>query len=286
MSADRAPRAVVADDGARIRYLDTGAPRPGAPAGDALPLLLVHGFPQSRAFWAPQLAAHAADRRCLAPDLRGFGESTDVPAGAAWTIDRHADDLVAVLDDAGVARAAVCGLSMGGYVALALWRRHPARVAALVLADTRAGADGDEARRRRDETVALAERAGSAAVADAQLPGALGRSSREGRPDVVARYRALLAAAPVPGIVAASRAMRDRPDATPVLATITVPTLVVVGAEDAVTPPREAAALHAAIAGSRLAVIPEAGHVSSWERPEIFDAELRRFLDALPAGGH
>ena len=259
-----------ADDGARLAYDDAGAGRA---------VVLVHGFPQSRRYWHPQLAALPAGVRALAPDLRGFGDSEP---RAPLSLDRHADDLVALLDHVGVARAVVCGLSMGGYVALALWRRHPARVRALVLADTRAGADDAAGRARRDALVALARREGSAAVADTQLAGSLGRTTREREPARVAAFRALLSAAPVEGIVGALLAMRDRPDATATLPTIAVPTLVLVGAEDVLTPVDEARRLAAGIVGARLAVIDGAGHASSWERPAAFTAELAAFVLALP----
>lgn len=247
------------------------------------PVLLVHGFPHSRAFWAPTLAALArrpggAAVRAIVPDLRGFG---DTPARPPMTLDRHADDLVALLDHLGIARAVVCGLSMGGYVALALWRRHPERVRALVLADTRATADDEAQRAKRDELIGVARREGSAAVAESQLPGALGKTTRQGDPARVEGLRALMAAAPVDGIVGALEAMRDRPDATPTLGSVSVPTLVVVGAEDVLTPPKDARALAAGIPGAILVEIPEAGHVSAWERPERFAEALAAFVAGL-----
>ena len=262
-------------DGLRTTWDEAGP----ADADDVL--VLLHGFPHGRAFWAPQLAslpARLPGWRVVAPDLRGFGQSDARPP---YTMDRYADDVAALLDHLGAARAAVAGLSMGGYVALALWRRHPARVRALVLADTRAGADAPAARERRDELVALARREGSAAVADSQLDGALGATSRRTRPEVVAGLRALMAAAPVEGIVGALHAMLDRPDSTPTLATVDVPTLVIVGTEDVLTRPAEARALRDGIPGARLHEIEAAGHVASWERPEEFDAAVAAFLRAL-----
>jgi pimeloyl-ACP methyl ester carboxylesterase len=267
-----APRHTVAP----VRGHPTGWDEVHPEARDAV--LFVHGFPHRAAFWRGQLERLPPAWRGIAPDLRGFG---DTPLGDGASMDTYADDCVALLDHLGVARAVVCGLSMGGYVAFALWRRHPARVRALVLADTRAGADGEEARGKRRETIALARRAGSAAVADAQLPGGVGRTTRERRPEVVEPLRALLASAPVDGIVAATEAMLARPDSTPTLATIDVPTLVIVGTEDVLTPAREAHALHRAIPHSRLARIDEAGHVSSVERPEAFAAELHAFLETI-----
>lgn len=264
--------------GVRLAYDDSGAP------GDARDVVLfVHGFPHGRRLWAPQLAALGARWRCVAPDLRGFGESD---AHGPHSVEQYADDLAALLDALGVARAAVVGLSMGGYVALALWRRHAARVRALVLADTRAAPDDDATRARRAEHVALVRAGGLAALAEAQLPGAVGATTRATRPGVMAGLRALMAASGgADGIVGAIGALRDRPDATPALATIAVPTLLVVGAEDALTRPSEMRAMAERIAGSRLVVLPGAGHVSGWERPAEFSAAVGAFLESLPAAG-
>ena len=258
--------------GAAIAYDDTGL---GAP------VVFVHGFPHDRTLWAPQTAALGSRVRCIALDLRGFGESEAV---GPFTIDRYADDVACVMDAAGVDRAVIAGLSMGGYVAFALWRRHRARVRALVLADTRAGADGDEARRKRQELIAVARAQGAPAVAERMLEGMVGKSTRARAPELVEGVRAMLARQPVPGIAGALQAMLDRPDSTADRATIDVPTLIVVGDEDVLTPPGEARAMHERIAGSRLEVLAGAGHVSNVERPAAFNHVLREFLADLPSG--
>ena len=247
-------------------------------------LLLIHGFPHLGTLWDPVRAELAALPGAqawpvLAPDLRGFGGE---PAAPPHSIDRYADDLIALLDARGVERAVVCGLSMGGYVALAMWRRHPARVRALVLADTRAGADDEAQRARRVELAARARAEGSEAVAEAQLTGAVGKSTRARHPERAESLRALMARVPVEEVVGALEAMRERPDATSLLTSITVPTLVIVGDEDVLTPPREARALAAAIPGARLVEIPGAGHVSCWERPDAFATALADLLGTLP----
>jgi len=245
-------------------------------AGHGVPVLFLHGFPHNRAFWAPQIGALTGSARCIAPDLRGFGETPPAPP---YSMDQYADDAVALLDALGIERAVIAGLSMGGYVAFAIWRRHRHRVRALVLADTRAGADTEEARAKRRELIALARREGSAAVASAQIAGTVGRTTRERRPDVMDALHRILAAAPVDGIVGALEAMMARPDSTPTLPTIDVPTLIVVGDEDVITPVKEARAMQAAIAGSRLEVIAGAGHVSSFEQPAAFNRVL---IESLP----
>ncbi|MFL5579509.1 MAG: alpha/beta fold hydrolase [Gemmatimonadaceae bacterium] len=246
--------------------------------GVGTPAVFLHPFPADRTYWAPQLGALVDHSRCIAPDLRGFGEST---VGPPYTVDQYADDVAVLLDVLGVERAVVCGLSLGGYVALAFWRRHRHRVRALVLADTRAGADTDEARERRRALAALARERGAAAVADAQITGLVGKSTRERHPELVDALHHMLEIAPVEGIVGALEAMMARPDSTPLLAGIDVPTLVVVGAEDVLTPEAEARRLHAGIPGSRLEVIAGAGHVSSFERPAAFNHIVSEFLASL-----
>jgi 3-oxoadipate enol-lactonase len=246
--------------------------------GEGTPVLLLHGFPHDRTLWVPQLRGLGRECRIVAPDLRGFGASAAAPP---YTIDQYADDAVALLDTLGIERAVVGGLSMGGYIAFALWRRHRTRVRALVLASTRAAVDSEEARRRRHELIALARASGAEAVADAMVPGSLGKRTRARDPELVAAVRAMMARAPVEGIVGALEAMLTRADSVPTLATIDVPTLVIAGDDDAVIPVREARAMHEGIAGSRFEVIPGAGHLCNLERPAAFNAVLGELVGAL-----
>lgn len=246
-------------------------------AGRGEPLLLLHGFPHDRRLWEAQLAAPPAAARLIAVDLPGFGESasTEVPSLDAW-----ADWCVAVMDALSLPKAVVGGLSMGGYLALALWRRHPTRVRGLILADTRAGADSDEGRAKRQAMQAQAVAQGAGAIAEQMLPGMVGKTTRETRPEAVTFLDAMMRRASIEAIHDALEAMRTRPDATPTLATITVPTLVICGAEDALTPVKESEAMHAALPDSQLAVIPGAGHASCVEAPAAFTALLSGFLQA------
>ncbi|MDQ3698443.1 MAG: alpha/beta hydrolase [Gemmatimonadota bacterium] len=247
--------------------------------GDGIPVLFVHGFPLNRRMWAPQCGVLSGAFRCILPDLRAFGESDVAPP---FSIDQYADDLAGLLDTLAVdERVVVIGLSLGGYVAFAFWRRHREKVRALILCDTRAGADAPEALEKRRQTIRLARERGSAAVADVLVGGMVGATTRERRSEIVEHLRAMMAAAPVEGIVGASEAMMGRPDSAPLLPAIDVPTLVVVGEEDSLTPPLEAAAMRAAIPGSRIEVIPGAGHVSNMERPAAFNHALSDFLAVL-----
>jgi 3-oxoadipate enol-lactonase len=250
--------------------------------GKGAAVLFVHGFPHDHSLWRAQVAALGGHARCIAPDLRGFGESEVAPP---WSVDQWADDIAALLDARGVERATVCGLSMGGYIAFALWRRHRERVRALVLADTRAGPDDEAAKAKRREMIALAREGGAAAVAERMMPGMIGKTTRERAPERAAQVRAMLERAPVEGIVGALEAMMARPDSTPTLATIDVPTLVIVGEEDALTPPADARAMHERIAGSRLETIAGAGHASAFERPAAFSHVLGEFIAGLEARG-
>ncbi|MFL5612875.1 MAG: alpha/beta fold hydrolase [Gemmatimonadaceae bacterium] len=243
--------------------------------GSGQPIVFLHAFPLDSTMWAPQTSALADDFRCITIDTRGFGESTATPP---FTIDRYADDVIAVLDLLDIETTTVVGLSMGGYIAFALWRRAPHRVNALVLADTRAGVDTPDTRQRRHELIALAHSEGPGAVVERQLVGLLGKSTRERQPDVEESVRAIAQSATVDGIVGALEAMLGRQDSVPTLATIKVPTLIVVGDEDVITPPKEARAMHAAIQESRLEVLAGAGHLSSLEQPAAFNALMREFV--------
>ena len=207
-----------------------------------MPLLLIHGFPLDRTLWSAQTAGSLMSR-VIAPDLRGFGESS-VPTGA-MTMDTYADDLRALLDALGVPRAVIAGLSMGGYIAFAFYRRHASRVGALILADTRAAPDSAEAKKGREENAALARAQGTAAVAEKMLPKMLTPQTLAAHADVTNAARTLMSRQPVEGVVAALGALRDRPDSTPTLAQIAVPTLIVVGAEDSLTPPQDAEQMRA-----------------------------------------
>ena len=249
--------------------------------GTDLPIVLLHAFPLDRSMWAPQLGALVRQGRCIAPDLRGFGASTTAPP---YSMDQYADDVAALLDAVGARPGVIVGLSMGGYIAFAFWRRHRAMVRALVLADTRAGADSDEGREKRRRLIEVAHSRGSTTVAEMQIGSMVGETTRQRRPDVVETVRAMMAAAPVEGIVGALEAMMTRPDSTPALATIDVPTLIVVGEEDTLTPSTEAQAMHEQIRGSRLEIIPQAGHISNLERPSAFNHLMSEFVEGVALG--
>jgi pimeloyl-ACP methyl ester carboxylesterase len=247
-------------------------------AGSGLPLLLVHGWPHDRTMWAGQLGGLATYARVLAPDLRGAGGST---VRGPYTIDQYADDLVAFLDSLGLASAVVCGLSMGGYIAFSMLRRHRDRIRGLILADTRASADTDEARANRSRLIALIEQEGMAVLAARQLPSMVGRSTLERQSPLAETVRRMMASVPSEGAIGALRAMAERPDSTPLLRTIDLPTLVVGGAEDGITPPDVLRAMSAAIPNSRIEILEHGGHLSPLERPAAFNHVVTEFLGSL-----
>lgn len=246
--------------------------------GRGTPLLLLHGFPLDRSLWTHQRIALARRARCIVPDLRGFGESaTDGP----FSVDQYADDVVSLLDWLEVEQAVVGGLSMGGYVAMAICRRHPERVRGLVLCDTKATADTEAGRSARAEMIALAHAGGAHAIAEKMLPGMVGKSTRANRPEAIATLRAMMERQSVAGIVGALEAMRDRPDAQETLASVRVPTMVIVGEEDVLTPMSDAEAMMKLLptsVGPVLEVIEGAGHASCFERPAAVTHALAEFL--------
>jgi pimeloyl-ACP methyl ester carboxylesterase len=246
--------------------------------GTGLPIVFVHGFPLNRTMWDPQVGALVAECRCIPIDLRGFGDSSTV---GPYSMDVYADDVAGVLDTLQIERAVIVGLSMGGYIAMAMWRRHRDRIRGLVLADTRAVADNDETIERRRILIEAAEEHGSSAVANVQIAGMVGKSTREKRPDVYDAIHRMMAQAPVGGVIGALEALIERPDSRPTLSTVDVPTLIVVGDEDAITPPKESRIMQALIPGSRLEILQQAGHLSNVERPAAFNTVLSEFVGSL-----
>ena len=241
--------------------------------GEGPAILFVHGYPLDRTIWRDQVMAVEGYRR-IAPDLRGMGQS-DAP-DLGYGMSTYADDLGGLLDALGIHQAILCGHSMGGYIVFEFLRRWRDRVRAVILVDTAAEADGAEARRARESTAATARESGAAAVADLLLPKLLAAQAPE---DIVGRLRTMIEATPVPGMVGALAAMRDRHDSTALLPTLSgLPALVLVGADDTITPPESARRLAAGIPGGRLVIVPGAGHVPTVERPRETTAAILEFL--------
>jgi YbgC/YbaW family acyl-CoA thioester hydrolase len=247
--------------------------------GEGPAVLFIHGYPFDHNVWRYQID-HLDRVRRIAPDLRGMGAS-DAP-DLGYSIRTYADDLAALLDTLGVDEVVLVGLSMGGYVAFECIRQWRHRVRGLALVDTRAEPDTADGRRARDAAMAQARDGGSAAIAAAMLPKLMSEEARRDHPRVAERLRKMMERTPVAGIVGALAAMRDRPDSRPLLETLGgIPTVVIVGEQDEVTPVASARAMAEAIPNARLVVLPEAGHVAPMEQPERVTGALMGFLDSL-----
>jgi len=259
--------AITHIDDIQMAYTDTGVGRP---------IVLIHGYPFNRSLWNEQVETLSNSYRVIVPDLRGFGE-TDASTGTA-TMNRMAEDVGQLLDHLRISQAVIGGLSMGGYVALAFYKQFPSRVRALVLADTRAQADTEEAKQTRAQQAEKALSEGMAGIADAMLPKLLTPETVSKRPEVVKRVRDMMLKTKPEGAAAALLGMAEREDQTELLSRVTSPTLILVGAEDAITPVADSEKMRDCIAGSRLVVIENAGHVSNLERTEQFNEALLKFL--------
>jgi 3-oxoadipate enol-lactonase len=248
--------------------------------GSGLPVVLLHAFPFDREMWTPQLGPLSeTGYRVLAPDFPEFGRST--PGSDAFTIDDAADMVADFLEALKIERAVVGGLSMGGYVAMAFARRHPNRLLGLILADTKAAPDDPAARENRDKMITSVRANGPAAVGESMLPKLLSEQTRTSNPQAVELARKIATRQTEAAMTAALYALRDRPDATPGLEAVRVPTLVIVGEHDAVMPPLMAAGIAGGVKGSELQHIPGAGHVSNLENPAAFNRVVIAFLNKL-----
>lgn len=251
---------------------------------DRIPVVLLHAFPLSSGMYEPLRASLAALGQppldLLTPDFRGVART---PLGEATpSLDVLADDVAALLDAQEIDRAVIGGVSMGGYVTMAFLRRHPQRVAAIVLADTKASADAEPARANRLRTAESLEAERSVRVlVEEALPTLIGESTAASRPQVLAFIRSVIEATPPAAAAWWQRAMAQRPDSTATLRGVDVPALVIVGEEDALAPVSEAEAMVAALARGRLAVLPGAGHLAAVETPDAFATALADFVAAL-----
>lgn len=244
-------------------------------------LLLLHAFPLSSAMWTAQLETPPPDWRLIAPDFRGFGGSGPAPADGL-TMDGAADDMAALLAHLEVPTAVVCGLSMGGYVAFAMLRRHARLLRGLVLCDTRAEPDTAETRAGRLEKAAGVRQSGTGAFISEMLPSLLSPFTLKNRPAVVSSVGVQLAEASAGAVSAALHGLAARPDSTPLLRSITVPTQVIAGADDRITPAGEARMMARAIPGARFDIVEDAGHLPNIEQPADFGVVLKAFLAGVP----
>ena len=251
-------------------------------AGDGEPaLVLLHAFPLHSGMWAPQLRALGRHRLVVAPDFPGFGRS-DVPGDPGdYSMAGYADQVAGLLDHLGLERVVLGGLSMGGYVAFALLRAHAEKVAGLVLADTRSGADTPEVLERRTNQQRQVVEEGTEGVIETQLGTLLCEPTHRDRPELVEQVRRLMADNPPAGFVGALEAMKQRPDVSDDLPGISVPTLFLVGEHDAVSSPEVMGEMRDRVPGSRLVTLPSAGHLSNLEATDEFNRAVEEFLSSL-----
>jgi pimeloyl-ACP methyl ester carboxylesterase len=246
--------------------------------GNGTPLLFIHGFPLDRTLWGPQVAELQKTYRVIAPDLRGFGQSSETD-GQAVTMETHAEDMRALLDSLNIKQAIVCGLSMGGYIALAFVAQYADRVKGLILSNTKAGADTEAGRQGRLDTSTKVEQTGSTdVVVDGMAPKMLGSQAKS---ETATFVRNMMSRQRSTAVTSALRGMAARPDRTSLLASIKAPTLIITGSADIVLPPSESEAMHAAIAHSTLVNIPDAGHLANLDKSEAYNEALQAFVNEL-----
>ena len=248
--------------------------------GAGPPLLLVHGFPLDHTMWRHQIAHFKATHRVIAPDLRGFGQS-DVTPGMV-TMKQFADDLAAILPAVGENRPVIlCGLSMGGYIAWQFVEHHRSKLAALIVCDTKAAPDTTEAKKARLEAADRLEREGTSFLADTMLPKLFGQQLLSSPPEYVQETSAVILRTDPRGCAAAQRGMAERVDYRPQLGRIDLPTLVLCGEKDVISPAKEMQEIAAAIPNARYVEIPGTGHMAPLEKPEPVNAALDEFLQSL-----
>jgi len=248
--------------------------------GSGPPLLLIHGFPLNREMWHPQIENLSSYAHIIAPDLRGHGDSA--PTHGPYTMDLLADDCAAILKSLGVDKPAIiCGLSMGGYVAFAFYRKYPSLVRGMILAATRAGADSPEAQENRDKAAASVKENGIQVVNEGMLPKLMASQTYGYRPELVDQVKTIIDQTSSQGMVAALMGMKTRPDSTPTLDDIRVPVLILHGADDQIIPPSEAEFMHSRISDSHLKIISSAGHLLNLEQPQVFNQAVTSFLNSL-----
>jgi len=258
-----------------LRYFESGGGRP---------VLLLHAFPLSADQWLPQLHRVPLGFRFIAPDLRGFrgvGPAFEDPGLGQLSMDDYAQDVLALAAHLELDRFVLCGVSMGGYVAFALQRLAPGRVAGLILSNTRAAADSAEGRAGRDRMIDLARREGPEAVAREMVPRLLGKTTGESQPDLAEAVRRLIVVNSVDGIVSALVALKGRPDSAPGLGQIACPALVITGDEDAIIPVSEAEVMTRGIPNASIVVLPKIGHLSNLEDPGAWSRAVEAGLNAM-----
>jgi pimeloyl-ACP methyl ester carboxylesterase len=247
--------------------------------GEGPPVVLLHPFPANHQLWKPAAQALVSRYQVILPDLRGHGDS-DVGEGPA-TMQKHAADIARVLDELEVGRAVLAGNSIGGYAIFEFWRQFRGRVAALILINTKASADGQKARATRLQAANDVLERGTEPFIESMLAKLMGETTRRSRPDLVEGARKMMLKMSPQDVAMVQRGMAERSDSVDTLKTIDVQTLIITGDEDMMTGVPEAEVMRRGIAGSTIKVVEKAGHYSPWEQPQEVGKLLRQFLDSL-----
>ena len=248
--------------------------------GKGLPLVFVHGFPLNHRMWEPQFTDLQDVGHLIAPDLPGHGESGS--RSGVYFMDQVADDVNALVDALEISVPLVlCGLSLGGYMLGQYFTKYGLRLAGLIFTATRASGDSPEAKLNRDRLVGIAESGGVNALVDAVLPKFMAPQTYQTHPELVKQVRDIMQAASLHGAIGDLLGMKARPDTFDLIANIRIPTLVIHGTQDQLIPLSEAERIRDTIPGSRLVIIPEAGHLPNLEQPDLFNRAVRDFLRQL-----
>lgn len=248
--------------------------------GSGQPLLLIHGFPLNLEMWRPQIEDLSSSVRTIAVDLRGHGLSPPTPG--PYPMEMLADDCAAVLNAFGVKeKVVVMGLSMGGYISFALYRRHPQLVSGLILASTRAGADSEQGKTNREQAAAEIAHKGTQPMIDRMLSILMAPKTYQDKPELVQKVAEIISQTSSAGMISALQGMKERIDSTSFLDQIQVPTLILHGLDDQIIPLSEAESMQTGIPAARLETIPDAGHLPNLEQVEIFNQAVARFLETV-----
>jgi 3-oxoadipate enol-lactonase len=256
-------------NGITLNYSEQGLPQ-------GIPLVFIHGFPLSHEMWKPQLPALPDSVRAIMYDVRGHGAS-DVSDGQ-FSIELFVDDLIALLDHLSIEKAVLCGLSMGGYIALRAIERFPNRINGLILCDTKSEPDTNEAKIKRTVSMKTIKTAGARAFTEDFVKSGFWEKTFDKNPEAIEFIKKIIYRNSPLGICGTLLALASRTDTTQVLSSIKVPTCIIVGEYDKLTPPSIAQAMHKTIAGSELHILPNAGHMSNLENTKEFNQRLIAFL--------
>jgi len=248
--------------------------------GQGMPILFIHGYPLNRSMWQPQLSGLKDIARVLSMDLRGHGESEQV--AGPYSMELFADDCMEFLDSLHINQKIIlCGLSMGGYISMAFYRKYAQHLAGLILTATRAGADSPEARNNRDKAIAQTVENGPGPIIQGMLGKLLSPSTFSERPGLVQDTRQIMESISAETIIADLQALKERPDSTSILPTIREPVCIIHGADDQIIPLTEAQAMKNVIPDARLHVLEKAGHLLNLEQPESFNQAVQQFLNEI-----